>query len=108
MMETDKTTNLGSAAIRHLLAQPGDGTRYELLIVGPLPAHVDCGELGSLSAGGFLVVCGLNQIAYLFWGEGFLDVNYVAEKLRLRQAEAEQVTRMLGAALSRPTEWGDL
>jgi len=88
---------------RAAVYEPGNGTRYELLVAGPVPRPVDSAALGSVSKGGYLVTLGLTGASWLFQGSGYLDGDYVSEKLKVSGVDAEAVTEVLGLLLGRPT-----
>lgn len=91
----------GAAVVRKLTAQPGDGFRYDLLIVGPILGETSCGVLGTVD-NGYLVVLG-NGSSYLFQDNHQpLGWAYVAEKLHLGYTSAKVITRLIGQALDRP------
>jgi hypothetical protein len=80
------------------ISEPGDSTSYQMLALR-ISGEVQCGELGRVSDG-WLVVCGLNNRAYLFQNDGYLSEAYVAEKLALKNPVSvkrvtEQVARLL-------------
>ena len=78
-----------------------DGTRYEALAI-PI-SNFGLQSLGRIDLDGFLVICGLNRLSYLFQKSGFLATSYVAEKFKLGQCDAENLTFALGELLGRPT-----
>jgi len=91
------------APVQRYQEEPGDGYRYVLLVIGPLLEDTECGELGAVSAGGFLVVSSMSGRSYLFQGNGEpLHWRYVQEKLGGTEQVARQQTKMLGKLLHRP------
>jgi len=91
--------------VRHLRLEK-DGTRYEMMAF-KLEGEVSFGSLGSVDAGGWLVVSHLNRRAYLFQPEGFLDGRYVFEKLcrktqGLSITDAKNMTELLRKLIDRP------
>lgn len=98
----EESAPLLAAAVQKIVAQPGDGYRYDIVIVGPILGETTCGVLGSVT-NGFLVVLG-NGSSYLFQDNHQpLGWAYVAEKFHLGYTSAKLVTRLIGMALDRPT-----
>lgn len=92
----------GAAPVRTFSIQPGNGYRYDLLVVGPIMGETSLGVCGSVT-NGYLVVLGYNGASYLFQdNHNVLAAHYVAEKLNLGITSAKYVTRLLGEALDRP------
>jgi hypothetical protein len=80
---------------------PGNGTRYEIM-VQRLIGNTDFSLLGSVSEGGWIVICGLTRQAHMFASNGFLSESYVAEKLKLYFSEDIQyVTELIRFATGR-------
>lgn len=50
---------------------------------------------------GWLVICGLNRLAYLFQKKGVLHWSYIMEKYKLNQIDAENVAYVIGALIGR-------
>lgn len=94
MIVTDLHTN-----VRIIEEQPGDGTRYVIVVVGPLPGYHELGTLGSVTDG-YLVVTSWGE-THLFWAFGSLAWRYVQDKLGGTEQVARQLTRMIGNALGR-------
>lgn len=78
-----------------LLWEPGNGTRYELLVT-----RVETPIFGS-SGGGFIVVGPFSDKlrAMVVSLDGGLHFSYVMEKMDLNEIDASCVTVMLGEAL---------
>ena len=90
---------------RLIIASPGNGTRY-VVMVTPLSAWA-VAELGA-QEGSSLVSIWPGQrtsACAVFAPGGYLSAGYVAEKLRVASDEdAAQLARIIGDALGR--EWG--
>jgi len=87
--------------IRVYASEPGDGTRYRIVIVGPCD-FLSLGVLGSVH-GGYLITESLHGNSYLFGDAGILHWTYVAEHLKLTNLRtATVITEMIGTALGRP------
>ena len=80
---------------------PGNGTRYEILVAN-LNDTVSCGYLGEVS-NGWLVVCGLTKIAYMFQPVGLLHPSYIKEKFKLVfEEDIKYMTKLVAFAINRP------
>jgi len=77
-----------------------DGTRYTAWAY-----RVKDFKLQALGyvADGWLVICGLNRLSYLFQRGGLLHWAYIAEKFKLNQTDAESVAYVIGALIGRET-----
>jgi hypothetical protein len=83
--------------------EPGDGTRYALMAVGPIGA-VGMADFGSVDCG-YLVAVGLSRRACLLSADGgYLDIGYVEEKFGPLDPQAARVfTAMIGIVIRRKT-----
>ena len=80
---------------------PGNGTRYEIL-VSKLNGRVSCGCLGEV-VNGWLVVCGLTKVAYMFQPVGDLHPDYIREKFNLvYEGDIKYITKLVSFAINRP------
>ena len=52
---------------------------------------------------GWLVICGLNRLSYLFQKGGMLHWSYIGEKFRLNQTDAESMAYVIGTLIGRET-----
>ena len=50
---------------------------------------------------GWLVICGLTRLAYLFQKAGVLHWSYIMEKFTLNQIDAENVAYVIGGLIDR-------
>ena len=106
MVITDITDEDGILQYSHVTYEPGNGTRYEIVVVH-VYERLEFGALGAVSDG-FLIVNGLNQVAYLFAnmpGE-YLTESYVGEHLKLRGPDARYMTAMIAFMTERKAAFG--
>ena len=88
----DVTSALGQARKGFMEA---DGTRYTALVIDVgVTKRFQLQMLGAVDEG-YLVVCGLNRVAYLFQKQGYLAVSYLMEKFRLNECDAENFATLL-------------
>jgi len=87
--------------VRTIAAEPGDGTRYQIVVIGPSD-FLSLGSLGTVHDG-YLVTESISGRSYLFAGHGLLHWDYVAEHLRISNMRTVIVlTQMMADALGRP------
>jgi hypothetical protein len=89
--------------VRHIRMET-DGTRYEMMAFR-LEGEVSFGCLGAVTDG-WLVIDHLNRKAYLFQPKGYLDEDYVYEKLciaghDLSSRDADNMTSLLRKLIGR-------
>lgn len=94
---------------------PGNGTVYSIMAIQLtginlwseeklVTGYVKNKQLGEVSEGGWLIICGLTRKAALFQPTGILTDDYVAEKFELRMPDARPVAKMLRAILGRESD----
>ena len=86
--------------IGHTGRMEADGTHYSMTVI-PIREDYNDRFLGSLGGDGYLVINGINRQAYLFKGTGYLDLDYLTEKLGrgLTICDMENVIHLLHAML---------
>ncbi len=75
-----------------------DGTRYTAWAYRV--TNFKLGKVGYIEDG-WLIICGLTRLAYLFQKGGLLHWSYIMEKFRLNQIDAENVAYVIGNLIGR-------
>ncbi|GAI09872.1 unnamed protein product [marine sediment metagenome] len=93
-MEKVITLSEGDTIVaRYEIISSEDGTRYTALVI-PVGHRFSLQMLGAVDEG-YLVICGLNRLSYLFKKHGYLDVNYIMEKFRMNLCDGENFITLL-------------
>ncbi|GAI27254.1 unnamed protein product [marine sediment metagenome] len=81
-----------------------DGTHYSMTVI-PVVEDYEDRFLGCIEGDGYIVINGINRQAYLFRKTGYLDFDYVSEKLGrgLTACDMENVIHLLHTMISTRT-----
>jgi hypothetical protein len=97
------TVDIAGPGTRYVEAQPGNGTRYRLLLTSLTDEQ--CKAIGC-QLGSVMASLGVDHhyTSYPFASTGFLAQRYVAEKLSMSLGDIKPVTKLLSYLLNRPTD----
>jgi len=87
---------------QHMVREPGNGTRYDIIGIRFSGRLYTGGRLGSVSDG-WLITLG-NGRSYLFQTEDFLAPWYVEEKLGVGAGDSEHVARAIAEMIGGTAE----